>query len=112
MPDNPAEPSDRQVRLEIERTGDVVAVKCSGRLTSDVSASFKNDIKDLIPGARRIVLDLSAVTRLDSSGLGAIVGIYVSARSAKCELELINLNKQIRDLLGMTNLLSVFESCG
>ena len=40
------------------------------------------------------------------------MGLYVSARSAKCELRLINLNKQVRELLGLTNLLSMFEACG
>ena len=109
---NSADTTASRLTLRVDRTDDVVVVKCSGQLTADVSALLKNEVKALIPGARRIVLDLSDVTRMDSSGLGAIVGIYVSARSASCGLELINLNKQIRDLLGMTNLLSVFESCG
>jgi anti-anti-sigma regulatory factor len=39
------------------------------------------------------------------------VGLYVSARKAKCELALINYNKSIKELLGITNLLSVFEDC-
>jgi anti-anti-sigma factor len=49
---------------------------------------------------------------MDSSGLGAIIAVYVSAKKASCELQLINLSKKIRDLLGMTKLLSVFESAG
>ncbi len=49
---------------------------------------------------------------MDSSGLGAIIGVYVTAKKSDCELRLINLSQKIRELLGMTNLLSVFESCG
>ena len=66
----------------------------------------------LLARKKRIVLDLSELGRMDSSGLGAIVAIYVSAKAAGCELELINLNKQIRELLRLTNLLSVFAECG
>jgi len=40
-------------------------------------------------------------------GLGTLVRLYVSAKSSGCRLELIHLGKQIRELLGITNLLSV-----
>ena len=59
-----------------------------------------------------MVLDLSDVTHMDSSGLGAIVGLYVCARGRSCDFDLINLNKQIRDLLAISNLLSIFETGG
>ena len=49
---------------------------------------------------------------MDSSGLGAVVGVYVTAKKAGCDLQLINLSKRVRELLGLTNLLSVFETTG
>jgi anti-anti-sigma factor len=49
---------------------------------------------------------------MDSSGLGALVGLYISAKSAKCEFQLHNLSPRIRDLLSLANVLSVFEECG
>ena len=61
---------------------------------------------------QRIILDLTELTRVDSMGLGTLVRLSVSARSAGCSLELINLGKQVRQLLGMTNLLSVFQIIG
>ena len=45
---------------------------------------------------------------VDSMGLGTLVRIYCSAKSAGSRLELVNLGKQIRELLGITNLLSLF----
>jgi hypothetical protein len=39
-------------------------------------------------------------------------GLYLSARGRTCDLHLINLNKQIRDLLALSNLLSIFETVG
>jgi len=69
-------------------------------------------VRQLIPDSKRIVLDLTDLTHVDSMGLGALVRLYVSARSAGCDLELINLGKQVRQLLGTTNLLSVFTVIG
>jgi anti-anti-sigma regulatory factor len=44
--------------------------------------------------------------------LGTLVRLYVSARSAHCALELVNLGKQVRSLLGTTGLMSVFVVIG
>jgi anti-sigma B factor antagonist len=92
------------------RDGETV-IQCTGALISANAAALKSYVKDAIPHATRIVLDLKEVSRMDSVGLGTIVGLYVSARKAKCELALINYNKSIKELLGITNLLSVFEDC-
>ena len=63
------------------------------------------------PG-KRVILDLSGITQMDSMGLGSIVSLYVSARSSGGRLELVNLGPKIRLLFSMTNLLSVFEPAG
>ena len=49
---------------------------------------------------------------MDSSGLGALATLYVSARTRNCKLELANVSPALRSLLGMTNLLSLFEPAG
>jgi anti-sigma B factor antagonist len=98
--------------LEIERTGDVAVVRCSGKLVAGVNDFLYLKVSALIPGSKRIVLDLTDLVHMDSMGLGTLVRLYVSAKSAGCRLELINLGKRIRQLLGMTNLLSVFAICG
>ena len=67
-------------------------------------------VSPLIPGSKRIVLDLTDLSYMDSMGLGTVVRLYVSAKSAGCDLKLINLGKRIRQLLGVTNLLSVLAA--
>jgi anti-sigma B factor antagonist len=99
------------LRLQTHHRDDATVVECSGSLTLEHAAALKSHGKSLIPESKRLVLDLKEVTRMDSAGLGAVVGLYVSARKAKCEFLLINYNKSIKDLLGITQLLSVFESC-
>ncbi|HEX4019585.1 MAG TPA: STAS domain-containing protein [Acidobacteriaceae bacterium] len=98
--------------FEVKRVGDAVLVRCHGRLVAGVNNIFYDTVSQQIPGTKRLVLDLKDITRMDSMGLGALVRLYVSARSAGCSLELIHLAKQIHDLLGTTRLLSVFAIIG
>jgi anti-sigma B factor antagonist len=98
--------------LDIERAGNVAVVRCHGKLVAGVSDILYAEVSQLIPDAKRIVLDLTDLTQMDSMGVGAIVRLYVSAKAAGCDLELINLGKRIRQLLGVTNLLSVFTAIG
>jgi anti-sigma B factor antagonist len=89
-----------------------MVVVCSGRLTATVTPQFRAEIRELIPKTKRVVLDLSDLSFMDSSGLGSLVSLYVTARRAGCSLELIHLSPHVRKLLGLTNMLSIFESCG
>jgi anti-sigma B factor antagonist len=108
MPDKPASP----LTFDIVRTGSTVVVRCNGRLVAGVNDLLYSQVSQLIPDSKRIVLDLTYLTRVDSMGLGTLVRLYVSARSAHCALELVNLGKQVRSLLGTTGLMSVFVVIG
>ena len=105
-------PSPHRLHLRTTTTADEIVIRCSGRLTSEHTDELRDEFLRVLPGARRIVLDLSNLRHMDSSGLGALVRLYVSAKSAHCELQLVNLNQRIKQLLGLTNLLSVFGVCG
>lgn len=98
--------------FEITHAGDAVVVRCNGRLVAGVNDRLYVAVCKLIPGTKRIVLDLTYLERVDSMGLGTLVRLYVSCRSAGCSLELVNLGKQVRQLLGTTNLISVFAIVG
>ena len=98
--------------IAVERTADCIAVRCTGRLVSGVSDRFQREVSQLIPGSKRIVLDFTDLTHMDSTGLGALVRLYVSSKSAGCALQLFNIGKPIRQLLGVTHLMSVFQIIG
>jgi anti-anti-sigma factor len=89
-----------------------MVVECEGRLTSDNAPLLRGEIKDLVPLHRRIVLDLKQVPQMDSAGLGLVVGLYVTARTRGCRLELVNANEAIRKLFSVTNVISLFEPAG
>jgi anti-anti-sigma factor len=92
--------------------GNVAVVHCHGKLVAGVTDILYSCVTPLIPNHKRIVLDLSDLKHTDSMGLGALVRLYVSAKSAGSSLELMHLSKQIQHLLGLTNMLAVFTIIG
>ena len=62
-----------------------------------------NDVKPLVPGAKRIVLVLKELTDRDRSGIGTMVRLYVHSTSAGCALELMNVGQSVRQRLGITD---------
>lgn len=106
------QPATAVLTIDIQHAGNTAVVHCAGRLVAGVGDTLFTRVRQLMPDTKRIVLDLTNLTRVDSMGLGTLVRLYVSARSAGCELELINLGKQVRTLLGTTGLMSVFVVIG
>ena|SRR5690242_10730536 len=98
--------------LVVDRSGEDAEVRCSGRLVAGVNDRLYVEVSRLIPSSKRILLDLTDLSHMDSTGLGTPVRLYVSAKSAGCTLLLFNIGKPIRQLLGLTHLLSVFEVIG
>jgi len=111
MAANPVVPS-RELQLSTEKKAEETTVHASGRITSATSALLQSTIRGLIPGTKRLVLDLAEVNYIDSSGIGALVSVYIAAGRAQCDLELANLQPRIRDLFELSRLTAVFESRG
>jgi anti-sigma B factor antagonist len=100
-----AEPfSTAELRLETVTGAKETLVRCIGKMTYPGSVSLQTTVRNLIPETKRLVLDLAAVTYLDSFGLGALVGVYLSAKRQHCELRFINMTQQGKELLRITNL--------
>ena len=67
---------------------------------------FQDDVRERVAaGARKVVVDLSAVDRIDSSGIGILVTIMWSASNAGGGLILAALPERIEHLLSMAMLL-------
>jgi len=108
----PGEATTSHFEIEIERLPDAAIVRCRGRLVAGVHDFLYTEVRQFIPECKRIVLDLTDLTHMDSMGLGTVARLYVSAKSAGSELELVNIGKRIRQMLGVTGLWSVFTTIG
>ena len=102
MATNPVPSSE--LELTTDRTPTETIVHGTGRITSDTTQLLKTTVKPLLSESKTVVLDLTNVSYVDSSGLGAIVGLYVSAKAARCQLKLINLNQRLKELFSITRL--------
>ncbi|HSY34184.1 MAG TPA: STAS domain-containing protein [Acidobacteriaceae bacterium] len=88
----------------------VFTVTCHGRLTSATGESLHTAVKRLIEQGGHILIDCADVSFVDSSGLGVLVGLKVSAISkGYCTLELVNLSPRLSDLLNLTKLTQLFS---
>ena len=98
--------------IDVQSKDGTVLVKCKGRLVFEQTDILKDALRDLLPKSRRIVIDLSEVDYMDSTGLGRVLYLYASAKNSHCELQLVNLAPRVRQLFEMTDTLSLFEPCG
>jgi len=99
-----------QLKLSVRNLDGIAVVDAAGRIIfGDESASLRETVKKLIPENKRIVLNLADVTYIDSGGLGTLVALYTTARSAGGAIKLASLTKRVGDLLQVTKLLTVFD---
>ena len=93
-------------KAENDQYGNMVTtVKCHGKVTSQTAGELREAVKPLLALGGRIIINLSDVNYLDSSGLGALVGLKLTAvKQGFCILEFAEATPRILDLLRISNL--------
>ena len=89
--------------------GGVTVVRVEGQLI----VGNRQELKDLIAaaldaGERKFLIDFASAGYIDSSGLGALVGLSRRVREAGGELRLSGLNEDLRSLFELTKLDTLF----
>jgi anti-sigma B factor antagonist len=98
-----------ELNLETTKNPEETIVRCTGKITSSSSPMLQTTVRSLIPETKCVVLDLTNVSYMDSSGLGAIAGLFFSAKRQNCRLKLVNLNQRLQELFRITKLASALE---
>jgi anti-anti-sigma factor len=99
-----------QLSLQSQTVGDVVIIRCKGRVVSgDESRHLQQEIERLTPLTKNVVLHLAEVTYLDSGGLGSLVRIYGVLRAARGDLKMCEASPFVVQVLEATNLLKVLR---
>src|SRR5215475_4680609 len=102
-------PANPELKLETARTSEETLIRCIGKMTYTSAEVLRSAVRPLFPETKRVVLDLKDMTYLDSFGLGVLVGIYLSARRQDCQLRLINVDEQAKNLIRITHLTYLVE---
>jgi anti-sigma B factor antagonist len=85
-------------------------VRMPARVDATVAESLKTELHDLLrAGNSRLLLDMSAVKFMDSTGLGVIVTAMKSARAGGGKLALFGLPARVRALVELTRLHLIFD---
>jgi len=91
--------------------GGVEVIKLDGKITI---GARDQQLGEIIPNARsqgksKLLLDMSGVTTIDSSGIGELVGSYTTVTNRGGKLKLLHLPAKLNELLHVTQLITVFE---
>ena len=99
------------VKMTARQVGDVTVIDATGRITLGEGASaFRDMLRDLAnKGDRKILLNLSETSYIDSSGIGEMVSGFTTITNHGGQLKLVGLSKRVKDLLQITKLYTVFE---
>ncbi|HKF51676.1 MAG TPA: STAS domain-containing protein [Candidatus Acidoferrales bacterium] len=84
------------------REGETI-LDCSGPFTIQTFFSFQNAARDL-DSTRVLIVDLTRVPYMDSAGLGALVGAFISGRKSGRRMALVGAGERITALIRMSNL--------
>ena len=99
------------MHVEIRKSEDVVIVDLKGKLTAGLGDQILRETVQalLAEGWKKIVLNLSEVTTLDSAGLGELVAGLKTARNLGATLKILNQSARVQQSLYITRLLPVFD---
>ncbi|HEU4595095.1 MAG TPA: STAS domain-containing protein [Pyrinomonadaceae bacterium] len=101
-----------ELNIRERQAGDVTILDMEGKITiGEGSVSVRSAIRRLLEeGKKKILLNLGGVGYVDSSGIGELVSSYTTIGREGGQLKLLNLTQKIQDLLGITKLLTVFDT--
>ena len=92
--------------------GSVTIIEPKGKITiGEGDVLLREEISKLLAeNKKQLVLDLSGVSYMDSAGVGELVSVYTSVKNRGGELKLSCLTKKIKDLLQITQLMTIFDT--
>ena len=100
------------LQISIRESGDVTILDLRGRATIGVDSDLLIDHlnKLIATGVLKLLLNLTDMTQLDSSGISAIVGTYVSLRAKGGDLKLLCPCGRVLEVLRTLHLLEMIPS--
>ncbi len=104
------------MELQIETQGKVAVITIPGeQLDARNSKEFRQSVAPLLEESPYVVLDLSELRFVDSSGLGAFLSCLRQVKGRGGELRLCGMTKPVRSLFDLVRMLRVFDvyaTCG
>jgi anti-sigma B factor antagonist len=105
-------PETSRLQIAEHQAGDATVLVLSGDITiDDGDLVFRKKVHELIErGQVRLIVDLSGVGYIDSSGIGMLVAKVQTVRQRQGDIKLVRLTRRTQSLLAMLKLAMVFET--
>jgi anti-sigma B factor antagonist len=99
------------MKVNVRQRDGVTILDLKGKITIGTGdIALRNAVQDAINGgAKNVVLNMTDVSTIDSSGVGELVSAYTTATNRGARLKLANLPAKITDVLTITQLITVFD---
>lgn len=99
------------MKVSSRSVNDVEIISLQGKITiGSGDTQLRESITQALNGGKnKILLDMSGVTTIDSSGIGELVGAFTTVTNRGGKLKLLHLPSKVNDLLHVTQLITVFE---
>jgi anti-sigma B factor antagonist len=97
---------------KVRKVGEVAIVDLNGKITlGENTGILRDELRSLLSqGTKNIVLNMGAVSYVDSAGLGELVGAYTTATNQGGALKLLHLQGKMKDLMQITKLHTIFPA--
>jgi len=89
--------------------GDFAVVELTGDVDLSCSPQAREIILDRLGAARNVLVELSAVTYIDSSGIASLVEGYQTAEKNNLEFGLVSVSEPVMRVLQLARLDTVFS---
>jgi anti-sigma B factor antagonist len=99
--------------MKIRQIGGIAIIDVTGTVRfGPESDKFREGIlAEFDKGTKKILLNLAALERMDSSGLGSLVSVYASITRRGGVVKLLNPGQRVLELLKVTNTAGLFQIC-
>ena len=90
---------------------DITVLDLEGNMAREENAQFRKYVASIInSGARKLILNLSRVSYMDSNGLGELISCYTAIQAVSGHVMLLGPNHRLQNLLAITKLDTLFET--
>lgn len=99
------------MKVNVRERDGVTILDLKGKITiGSGDLELRNAVQSAVNGgAKNILVNLSEVTTIDSSGVGELVSSYTTVTNRGARLRLVSLPAKVQDVLTVTQLITVFD---
>ncbi|HEY0173705.1 MAG TPA: STAS domain-containing protein [Pyrinomonadaceae bacterium] len=101
-----------ELNIRERQAGDVTILDLEGKITiGEGNVALRTAVRKLVSeGKKKVLLNLSGVSYMDSSGIGELVSSHTTISREQGQLKMLGLGEKIKELLVITKLLTVFDT--